>query len=484
MKYTIILVSSLFILLSSCANSSKIIAQENTKEISAIENGLLQAIQVKGEPIKSFRLQDRMKYYNVPGVSILVLKNGNVHWSKLYGVADANEGTELNEETLFQVASVAKPFTALGILKLFEKGRINLDVDVNEYLKDWQLAETEFSKKEVDSIRRILSHTAGLSGHGFDGYPQDGDFPSTIDVLNGAAASQAIVVDDLPGKNWRYSGGGYVILQRVIEDVTGMPFAKYMETEILKPLGMSNSTFQQPLDSNKYKNVSSAHNNQGEVVPGKWYNYPEAGAGGLWSTALDLAKYCKEIQEIYAGKRDGIISKKTLDMMFEKTLNDWGLGLHMMGEANDLMFGHEGMNEGFFADFRSFAKGDGVIVLTNGSTGNLTAEFLRSISSYYKWNSHLPRMIEELDISNEDLKKFTGRFDWLERPGYNIEIVIEEGRLHFVAPGFPTSVLTLYKDLKFIDTESQVEVVFTKSTDGHFNNLLWLGRFNFERIEE
>ncbi|MFK7782544.1 MAG: serine hydrolase domain-containing protein [Psychroserpens sp.] len=263
-------------------------AQNIQKEIKTFENSLLPPILVNDQPVVKFNIMERMKHHNIPGLSIAVVRDGKLHWAKGYGKRTTEKEGLVNEQTLFQAASVTKPFTALGILKLVENRKIHLDDDVNNYLKGWQISENEFTKKEKVTVRRLLSHTAGISGHGFDGYAQSENFPTTIEVLNGEGNSRRVTVDNTPGKAWRYSGGGYVILQKLIEDVTGTPFATYMDNEVLTPLNMTNSTFQQPLDRDRYKNVSSAHNNAGEVVVGDWHNYPETAAGGLWSTSKDI----------------------------------------------------------------------------------------------------------------------------------------------------------------------------------------------------
>ncbi len=191
---------------------------------------------------------------------------GKLHWSKAYGLSNADKNIKVDRETMFQVASITKPITALGILKLVEQEKITLDDEVNKHLNGWQIQDNEFTKTEKVTIRRLLTHTAGLNGHGFDGYPQTEKLPSVIEVLNGEGNWAGVAVENTPGNAWRYSGGGYVILQKLIEDVTGQSFENYMEEEVLKPLKMNHSTFQQPLNKEVYKNVSSAHDNDGNAV--------------------------------------------------------------------------------------------------------------------------------------------------------------------------------------------------------------------------
>lgn len=478
-----VFLSAMLFIFITCITCDRTNSQNIAQEIKSFENTLLPPILVFNEPAKKFNLLDRMKYHNIPGVSIAVVKNGKIHWAKGYGKRKAGKEALVDEKTLFQAASVTKPFTALGVLKLVEKGKINLDENVNNYLQDWQIPNNEFTKKEKVTVRRLLSHTAGISGHGFDGYAQTENMPTTLEVLNGEGNSRAVVVDNTPGDTWRYSGGGYVILQKLIEDVTGLPFDVYMTTEILEPLHMTSSTFQQPLDRTIYKNVSSAHTNDGEVVAGDWHNYAEKGAGGLWSTPTDIAKYCIEIQNIIAGKESVLLKKETIEKMLTKGLNNWGLGVRVEGKGDALKFAHDGKNEGFFADFFAFAnEGNAVVILTNGNTPTLGQEILKSISSLYNWNTHNQRTIEIKNLSSEELKKYTGTYDWIERPGFLIEVIINQGKLNVLAPSFPTDVLSPLDENDFIDLESEVEVHFKTSDLGIIKGLTWRGRFDFNKV--
>lgn len=475
----------IFVMLLIFQNSTLVYGQ--TKLSSGnIENGLLPPILVKGEAINTYNIINRMKYHNIPGVSIAVIKDGGLLWTKGYGKLNATKDDMVNTETLFQAASISKAFTALGVLKLVEQGKLDLDTNANAYLKDWQIQNNEFTKTEKVTLRRIMSHTAGLNVHGFDGYAQSDNFPSTIEVLNGAGNSQSVAVERIPGTEWNYSGGGYVILQKVIEDVTGRKFGEFMDTEILKPLKMTNSTFEQPLNGKNYKNIAIGHNNNGKPIAGGWHNYPEQGAGGLWTTPSELAKYCIDIQQILAGKQNGLLSKETIDLMLKEGLANWGLGVFVDGSGNSLHFGHEGSNYGYNSDFIAFPnKKEGVIIMTNGNTTTLVNEILRSTSKHYNWKTHNQRVIEVKEFSEDELKKFIGHYLWSDRPNSNwtVEVVLENRKLHFVAADFPTSILTPYAISKFIDLESSVEVEFNISQSNKVIGLTWRGRFNFEKLE-
>ena len=261
--------------------------------ISRIENGLLSPVVVAGRPIPLMTLAARMAELKVPGVSIAVIYNGAIEWAKGYGAAEAGTQTPVTPRTLFQAASVSKPVAALAALRLVEQGRLVLDEDVNAKLKSWKVPENEFTKAEKVTLRRLLSHTAGLTVHGFGGYPADVPVPSLAQVLDGEkpANSAAIRVDIVPGTVWRYSGGGYTVMQQLLIDVTGRAFPDILAELVLKPVGMTDSTYEQPLPEARRGGAAAGHTSDGKLLPGRCHTYPEMAAAGLWTTPTDLARF-------------------------------------------------------------------------------------------------------------------------------------------------------------------------------------------------
>ncbi len=463
--------------------------QSNTAHVeydySEIESNLIRPIQIKGYAYTKYDLLDRMKHYGIPGLSIAIVHDGEIRWSKAYGYRDAHNQLLLETNTLIQAASVTKPITALAILKLMEEGFLDLDQSANYYLKRWKLPDNEFTQQKEVSIRHLLTHTSGLNSHGFDGYHRDELMPTPIEVLDGSNDDGPVEVEQIPGSKWRYSGGGYIILQLIIEDVTGMSFEEYMNEEILTPLKMTNSIYQMPLDTIRYQNVSSGHYADGTVLSGKWRNLSETGPGGMWSTAEDIAKYCMTIQDIYTGKRTDFLSKHTIDLMLTQHSNrEWGLGPWVPGPNNSKIFRHDGKNHGYFAEFIAHAEsGDAIVVMTNGDRGyNLTREIMLGISDMLDWDVEKVREIDVPNISTTDLEQYTGIYDWIERPGFHIEVRIESNQLLVNASGFPTDYLTAFDTHSFIDLESSVEVIFRSTEENKINGLKWR-RFEFSKIE-
>jgi len=460
-------------------------------EISIIENGLLPSILVKGDSLKQYHLLERMDHYDVPGVSIAVVDNGEIKWAKGYGIANTIDGQEVLTKTLFQAGSISKPLAALSVLKLMEDGKIELDEDVNKYFEDWKIPGNDFTKYEKVTLRRLLTHSAGMTVHGFPGYQQTDSFPSIEAVLNGKGNTAAIYVDTFPGSLWRYSGGGYTVMEKLVEDISGLPFEEYMAKNILLPMGLENSTYEQPLPSNLHASASAAYDNKGELIQGLWHNYPEQAAAGLWTTPIDLAKYCIEIQKVLAGKANGILTQETVRMMLTKHKNDWGLGPSLAWDADSLRFQHGGKNAGFTNDLIAFAHhGKAIIIMTNADNGGkLIGEIIRSVSKYYDWGINKPRIVETVELPNDQLNKFVGHYKLdFQVPGigdYLIKIQLKNNHLFVEDPNNnDTNVLTALDDFKFIDLEKGDEVEFQASEDTDRIGLLWNGTYHFYKIDD
>ena len=199
---------------ASQVDSSELLNNEDVcqrSQIQNIENGLMEPFHLQGTPVETFTLLDRMKKYQVPGVSMALIDNGKIAWVKTWGVCDVNSAEPVTPDTLFQAASMSKPVAAFAAMRMVDEGDLSLSTPINQYLKRWQLPNNDFTKQQPVTLQNLLSHTAGTTVHGFQGYTQDEPHISAIDVLNGAstANSPAVEVDTLPGTQWRYSGGGY-----------------------------------------------------------------------------------------------------------------------------------------------------------------------------------------------------------------------------------------------------------------------------------
>src|SRR6478735_6983144 len=234
----------------------------------------------------------RMSVYGVPGVSLSVIDGGVIVCEGAYGVRENGSPDQVTTSTLFQACSISKPIVALAMLRLVERGVLDLDADVNDVLTSWRVPPSGNWQSRV-TLRQIASHTAGLTTGGFPGYGRDDPLPRLLDVLTGTAPANTagIRVDTLPGTQFRYAGGGTTVMHQLLEDVTGTPLPELVRDLVLAPLGMHDSHYAQPLPPDLHSRAASGHLRDGSVVPGGWHVYPEIAAAGLWTTASDLARY-------------------------------------------------------------------------------------------------------------------------------------------------------------------------------------------------
>ena len=229
--------------LVSCSNNE----QETTEnKITQVENNLIPPIHIEGD--STWNILDRMEHYGVPGVSLAVIENGEIAWSKSYGTVDKESGNPVTEKTLFQAASISKPVSAYAALRLVEEGKIDLTQDVNSQLQSWKVPDNEFTSEKKVTVKNLLNHSAGITVHGFLGYSPGLEVPTLTQVLNGEppANSQPAVVDKTPEESFRYSGGGYNIVQQLMIDIEGKTYPEIMKEKVLDPLDMNLSSFNQP----------------------------------------------------------------------------------------------------------------------------------------------------------------------------------------------------------------------------------------------
>lgn len=484
MKHLLIAAILLFSLVS--------LGQQSTasQELAAIENGLLLPRTIAGTVPETYNLEERMRILNVPGVSIAVVRDGKIHFAKGYGMANTTTGTKVTTETLFQAGSISKPLAALGALKLVEEGKLDLDTDVNTYLKNWKVPDNEFTQEQKITLRHLLTHTAGTTVHGFPGYRQTEPMPSTSGVLEGKGNTDALDIDTKPGTNWRYSGGGYTIMELIVEDVTGMELDVYLDPTILLPLGMSHSTYAQPLPKSKHDMASAAYTSDGKIVEGYWNNYPEQAAAGLWTTPTDLATYYIAIQEIMAGKRTGPLAKTTVEQMLTQHENGWGLGPTLKMIDGTMLFGHGGKNEGFSNNMMGFVnKGDAVVVMTNGDNGTkIMQEILAAVSAQYDWNIVNPRTIKTLTPSIELLEAIIGNYkskrQLLPSGDYIVEMKIQDGQLTAYDKTNDELTVFLQTDtLTFMDIGSGDILEFKQEGDESITSFMYNRQLEFVRVD-
>lgn len=447
---------------SFAASQSKTLLAER---IARVESGLLPAVVIKDQSA-AMTIADRMKHYKVPGVSVAVINDGKVEWAKGYGVTEVGGSTPVTTETMFQAASISKPVAAMGMLALVEKGLFTLDEDVNGKLKSWKVPENEFTKEQKVTLRRLASHSAGLTVHGFPGYAAGEEVPTTVQVLDGQkpANSAAVRVNVKPGSLWRYSGGGITVMQLLMSEMTGKPFPALMQELVLGKLGLKNSTFEQPLPTAKAAKAAMGHRSNGELVKGKFHTYPEMAAAGLWTTPTDLAKFAIEIQKSKAGKSNKVLSQAMTMQMLTKQSGDYGLGIGVGGEGDKANFSHGGSNEGFKCNLFAYSEtGQGAVVMTNGDLGGaLASEIFRSIAREYGWPDFKPVERVQAKINPEILNAYVGEYE----ANGKVVVTTESGKLFFQPPGGQKEELSPVSETEFFLTSQNIRIVFKKDEQG------------------
>jgi CubicO group peptidase (beta-lactamase class C family) len=326
-----------------------------------------------------------MHHYKVPGVSIAVIDNEKIDWSRGYGLADTATGQTVEIGTRFQAASISKPVTAMAALHFVEEGKLALDEDVNQRLVSWKVPPSDYTKTERVTLRRMLSHSAGFTVHAVPGYAVGEPLPSLVDILNGkkSANAEPVVVDFVPGSKMRYSGGGFCVLQELLIDVTGKSFPVLMQETVLGKLGMTDSTFDQPLSASQTVYAATGYDEQGAPVPGRWRVYPEMAPAGLWTTSSDLALFAIEILKSREGEANRVLSSSMTRQMLTPQIAGMGLGIFTNRSASP--FSHGGGNDGFRCLLAAFAdSGKGVVIMTNSdSATNLIVEIVHSVAAEY-----------------------------------------------------------------------------------------------------
>jgi CubicO group peptidase (beta-lactamase class C family) len=380
------------------------------RHIEHVIDDIPPAMIIDGEPVSYTTLSVRMATLRVPGVSVAVIHHGKLEWARGIGVTKVGGGP-VTPDTLFQAASISKPITALAVLRLVDAGELNLDTDVNEYLKSWKIPDNEFTAKSRITLRELLSHTAGITVPGFGGYVSGEPLPTLLQTLNGElpANSPPIRVDTLPHTMWRYAGGGYVILRQVLEDVTGLPFAEFLRDTVLSPMGMTHSAFQQPLSDPALASAAVPHDREGGVVSTGPRVYPELAPDGLWSTPSDLAHYVIAVQGSLAGKMGSLLSAAAAHAMLTAQLNPYGVGAIVGDDKKHPWFTHNGGNYGYPCLFVAYNKGDGAAIMADGANGfELGIDILRSIAQDYNWPNFKPIRHHIAAVDAKTLARYVG----------------------------------------------------------------------------
>jgi CubicO group peptidase (beta-lactamase class C family) len=444
----------------------KAVATTLEKRIERVESGLLPAVVLKGETPPRMSLNERMKFYTTPGVTVAVINEGKVEWARGYGLLKVNGQQRVTTETMFQAASISKTFTAIAALQLVEKHKLNLDEDVNIKLSTWKIPESDLTKTEKPTLRRVLSHTAGLSVGGFLGYTIGQPVPTLQQLLNGEkpANTPPVRINMVPGLKFSYSGGGYEVLEQLLIDVSGTSFTDLMQP-ILKKLRMSRSTFISPSAGDS--DVASGHFPNGKEIEGGWFMHPQLAAAGLWSTPTDLAQLVIEIQKSNEGKSNRLLSRDMTKLMVTPQIENIGLGVMVEGQGPSARFISGGSNVGYKSYAVGYLQtGQGAVVMTNSENGGqLAFEILRIISAEYGWPDYRPkeRLISKSNPATYD--DYVGQYV-LGVPGPPVIITREGDKLISQGPQQPKAELLPESPNTFFLREVDASFTFVRDEKG------------------
>lgn len=396
-------------------------------------------IVVAGAPLWS--LSGRMAHYNVPGVSIAVVQDFKLVAAGAYGKIQANKPEQPTTETAFQAASISKLVNAIGVMKLVEAGKLDLDRDINKILTTWQLPPSPQYPSDTVTMRMLLSHTAGLSAHGFGGYQSAEGLPSITEILDKAPGvnSDAVRVIQRPGESFQYSGGGTVITQLIVEELSRMPYEQYMQETVLRPLGMTNS-FYSVNQQGRERNLATAHWSSGKPLKNSYQYYPESAAAGLWTTPTDLSKVMIDLMLAFKGEAGRLLRPATARAMLVPP-NDGennALGLFLEDKNGQVYFNHGGSNEGFKANFiGSTTAGYGAVIMHNGEQFDLIPEILNGIAVAYAWPDWFNpanTIPADFRVDKAGWKALTGQYVNEADPSNAFAISTKKGKLMMSRP--------------------------------------------------
>jgi CubicO group peptidase (beta-lactamase class C family) len=368
------------------APTSWLAGADQAERVARVE-AAIPVVEVEGDAPLQLTLRQLMEAYRVPGLSIAVFDHHALAWAKGYGVTQADAVDPVRLDTLFQAASISKPVTAMAALHFVEKGRWTLDGNINDRLIAWKVPDNQHTRVEKVTLRRLLSHTAGTTVHGFPGYAVTQPVPTLVQVLDGTppANTAPVRVDITPGTRERYSGGGTTIVQSMMVDQLRKPFPEIMREAVLEPLGLAHSTYEQPLPAARATAAATGTRADGTSVDGRWHVYPEMAAAGLWTTPSDLARVAIEVSLASSGRSSRVLSQAMTKQMLTEQLPRVGLGFGL-GPAPG-QFRHNGANEGFRAYLTAFAEsGSGVAMMANSESGSRLFDLIAaSVAKEYGW---------------------------------------------------------------------------------------------------
>ena len=432
---------------------------------------------------RDWTIAERMAHYRLKGVSIAVINNSKVEWARGYGWADSSEGRPVTAATLFQAASISKSLNGVGVMRLVQDGLLDLNADVNQYLKGWKFRYDSVSKGKKITMAELLSHTAGLTVHGFPGYDIKDSIPSIEQILDGQRPANSPRVQSMsePGLRSVYSGGGITLSQLAVMNITGLPYDQYMRDSILRPMGMTTSSYTQPPASKQQKVLASGYHANGVPIHGKYHIYPEQAAAGLWTNPTDLGHYIIATQQALEGKTGGVLSPAITKMRLTPYIDsNAALGVFIQQRGDNTYFSHGGANEGFRCQYYgSLHGGRGVVVMVNSDNGAIMDEIINSVATVYKWEGFYKPVIKTEIDAPAPLEQYAGQYT----RGNDTVRLFQKDRKILLDVGFDQWQLHFTSADDFFLYDDRSDLQFLRE-DGHVSGILVNHNQTYKKVQE
>ena len=463
-----------FLVFIACLNASCVQGQQTNGYSKAIEDTIKMVENSLGGPVQvegienAWNIQVRMKEKGISGVSIAVIRDYKIAWAKGYGLSDKASKSPVTTQTLFQAASLSKSLNGVGVLKLVQDKKIDLYTDINRYLKSWQFPYDTISHGKKITVANLLSHTAGLTVHGFGGYEPGDSIPTLQQIFDGKRPANSAAVRSMfePGLRSEYSGGGTTISQQIVMDVTGTSYATYMQQNVLDPMGMTMSSYLQPAAKNNEKYLATGYRGNEEAVKGKYHIYPEQAAAGLWTNPTDLARYIIETQLSLKNQSSKVLNTAMTKLRLTPYIDsNAALGVFIMEKGGEKYFSHGGANEGFRCQyFGSLEGGNGVVIMVNSDDGSIMNEVVNSVAAVYKWKDfYKPNLRKATTISTSTLDTYTGKY-LLDKD--TITISADNGKAFLHVSNGETYRIYFSTEQDFFSPELIFDLKFEKDNSG------------------
>lgn len=445
MKKTGLLLSAMLFCANSFAADKALSGVAVNPFEKQLEHSLRGYYVIKGQA-ESVSLLSAMEHYKIPGVSIAAIHDGRYILVKAYGYKDSSTRQPLTSNDLLQAASMSKPITVIAALKLASQKKLDLDANINNYMTDkWRLGDNQYTKTQPVTARLLMAHLGGVNVAGFPGIDHSvSKLPTIIDVLNGKKpyiTTDAVKVVATPGSKFAYSGGGISILQLAMMNIIGQDFASWMKSEVFEPFAMQHSTFIQPLPESYQSIASSGHDKNGLVYKGRYHDYPEQAAAGLWTTPVELIGIMNHLKMAYYGHCSPLsIESSFFSQMFtQQKPSPYGLGFMLESTPEVFTFGHDGVNDGFQSKMIAFVTphgskakllDDALIVMTNSDNGHYVLDpVVNAFTDAYGINYHPPIQISPQALP-KDVGKYVVSFSFANYPKDTHRVIAENGKLY------------------------------------------------------